>query len=63
MKPRYIYNLEQAYFYIQNGIKPIDIPKEHYRTKKIYFTFSEEQTRDVYDKWCKLCESNKSLGK
>lgn len=49
---RYIYNLDQAYFYIENGIRPIEPPHQHQVTHKIYFTFDNEETRGVYDKWC-----------
>lgn len=49
---RYIYNLNQAYFYIENGIRPIEQPQVHYKTRHIYFIFSHEETKELYKIWC-----------
>lgn len=49
---RYIYNLDQAYFYIQNGVIPISVPKINPSTGKVYFTFGDVETREVYSRWC-----------
>lgn len=46
----YIYNFEQAYFYIENGVRPLSIDK-HNKTGNIYFKFNKETTRKVYDTW------------
>ncbi|MCT4543506.1 MAG: hypothetical protein N4A63_08190 [Vallitalea sp.] len=57
---KYIYNLDQINFYLENGIKPrkIDI---HKVTKKAFAIFSTEETEVVYQKWCKQCkEYNKN---
>ena len=48
----YIYNLEQAYFYIREGVKPVYIDKND-KTGNIYFQFIREETRTPYDKWLK----------
>ncbi|NMM65539.1 hypothetical protein HBE96_23460 [Clostridium sp. P21] len=49
---RYIYNLQQAYFYIQNGVLPLDPPAINHNTNKVYFTFNNEKTKEVYKLWC-----------
>lgn len=47
----YIYNFEQAYFYIENGIRPVEHPRVHKVTGKIFFAFSKEETEDIYTRW------------
>lgn len=47
----YIYDYNKAYFYIQNGVLPIDPPKEHNQTHKVFFTFDYEDTKDLYNEW------------
>ena len=54
----YIYNKRQAFFYIKNGINPINSGVNK-RTLKQYFIFSRSGTRKVYDLWCKQCEQYK----
>ncbi len=49
---KYIYNLDQAYFYIQNGVRPIETPQKHFTTNKIFFVFDFNATQKVYEKWC-----------
>lgn len=49
---KYIYNYKQAYFYIQNGVLPIEQPQIHKKTHKIFFVFSTKETEEVYSKWC-----------
>lgn len=51
-----IYNLQQAYFYIQNNVLPVYIDK-NIRTGNIYFKFSKQETKDLYNKW--LSNKNK----
>jgi len=46
-----LYNLEQVYKYIQNGVLPLLPPKENEKTKHIGFTFSKKQTNFLYTKW------------
>ncbi len=46
----YIYNLKQAYFYIQQGLIPLKIQK-HYKTKRICFIFNKEKSNPLYTKW------------
>lgn len=52
MKKRYIYNWEQAYFYMKHGVMPIERPQVHFKTGKIFFTFDEVTTEKVYSLWC-----------
>lgn len=47
----YVYDLERAYWYIENGVRPIEIPSEHHRTHKIMFVFSKGETKDLYTRW------------
>ena len=47
----YIYDLERAYFYIENGIRPLEVPREHYTTKRVCFCFSKKETNNLYNKW------------
>ncbi|MCD3254365.1 hypothetical protein [Clostridium botulinum] len=49
---RYIYNWQQAYFYMENGVMPIERPQKHFETGNIFFVFDNEETQKVYDKWC-----------
>lgn len=53
IKKYYIYNLKQAYFYIANGVEPIGTPGINKRTGKVYFVFGAEETKEVYDTWCR----------
>lgn len=46
----YIYNFEQAYFYIENKVRPTTVGK-HDKTGNIYFKFKRDDTRKVYDIW------------
>ena len=50
MNKIYIYNLKQAYFYIQQGLIPLQI-REHYHTKKICFVFDKKKSNPLYTKW------------
>lgn len=50
-KKYYIYNWEQAYFYMKNGIMPLERPGVH-PNGNVYFVFSDEDTKEVYNKWC-----------
>ena len=51
MRKRYIYNWEQAYFYMKNGVMPIERPQIHFETGNIFFVFNDESTIHVYKKW------------
>lgn len=46
----FIYNLDQAYFYIRNGVNPVYIDK-HERTKNVYFQFIKDATNSLYTEW------------
>ena len=50
---KYIYNMEQAYFYIEKGVKPLGKPEVNPKTNKIFFKFNFDDTKEVYDLWCK----------
>lgn len=55
----YVYNKRQSFYYMQNGVMPEDC-NINKKTQRIYFTFSKEKTKTVYDKWCKQCEEYKN---
>ncbi len=46
----YIYNFEQAYFYIENKVRPQSIDK-HNKTNNIYFKFRRNDTRELFNIW------------
>lgn len=46
----YIYNLKQANFYINSGIKAVEIGV-HSKTNKTYFKFIREETRQLFQQW------------
>lgn len=49
-----IVNMQQATAYISHDILPIDIyPSEKDGRKILVFLFDREETREVYDLWCK----------
>ncbi|MCC3866976.1 hypothetical protein [Terrisporobacter mayombei] len=47
---KYIYNPEQARFYISNGIMPVRVDV-HRQTKKMFFIFNYDETKEVYLQW------------
>lgn len=47
----YIYNLAQANFYMQKGIKPLDVGI-HDVTNKTWFKFDYYETQLAYSEWC-----------
>ena len=47
----YIYNLEQVYFYIENGIRPYEKPRVHKTTGNIFFCFDKKKSQVVYERW------------
>ena len=49
----YIYNWEQALFYMNNGLKPIQPPAEHRKTKKVFFVFNYYEAQQGFTKWIK----------
>lgn len=49
-----ILNIEQAKYYINNDIKPLDIFIG--KGGKIVFEFNRNDTTEVFDKWCKICQ-------
>lgn len=52
-KRYFIYNWRQAYFYMENGVMPLERPGVHPTTGNVYFVFDGDATKVVYDKWCK----------
>ena len=52
MNKRMIFNWQQAYFYMENGVMPIERPQIHKTTNKIFFVFDDVDTQKLYDKWC-----------
>ena len=47
----YIVNTLQVYKYLLNDLAPIDVlPGED---NKIVFVYNRQESRDLYDKWCK----------
>lgn len=47
----YIYNLEQAYFYIRQGLTPLYPPRENLRTHMVHFIFDKKKSNPIYTKW------------
>jgi peptidoglycan/xylan/chitin deacetylase (PgdA/CDA1 family) len=47
----YIYNLEQAYFYIREGLTPLYPPRENPNSKMVCFTFDKKESNPIYTKW------------
>jgi len=48
----YLYNPEQASFYMENGVMAKSTGV-HPTTKRIWYKFGFSETSDVYDRWCK----------
>ena len=51
----YIYNPEQASYYMSQGITA-KATGVHPTTKRVWYKFSFEQTSIVYEKWCTRCK-------
>lgn len=47
----YIYNLQQANFYLQNGVIPVEIAKSELNGRT-YAKFKRSETKQIFDKWC-----------
>jgi len=47
----FIYNPEQASFYMENGVAP-KATGVHPKTKRIWFKFGFNESSDVYSQWC-----------
>lgn len=45
-----IVNIKQASMYIKHDVNPVDI---YYGKDRLVFLFNKEETREVYDKWCR----------
>ncbi|MCI1958988.1 MAG: hypothetical protein LKJ25_05110 [Clostridia bacterium] len=55
MIKKYIYNPQQAKYYIEHGVLPLDVDI-HYRTHRKFWVFDTEATAEVYDMWCEKCK-------
>ena len=55
----YIYNLEQAYFYIRKGLTPLCPPKENPNSKMVYFTFDKINSNPIYSEWLEKAKKTK----
>lgn len=56
-----ILNIKQAAFYIENNVKLMDliVSKDRYTGESVFvFVFNKNDTRDVYDIWCKRKEES-----
>lgn len=58
MIKKYIYNPQQAKYYIEHGVLPLDVDI-HYRTHRRFWVFSKEATEEVYSMWCEKCKEYK----
>ena len=47
----YVYNPEQAKFYIANGATVLDTGI-HYKTHKVFWVFDFNATTEIFHKWC-----------
>ena len=54
----YIYNLEQAYFYIRKGLTPLSPPKENPNSKMVYFVFDKGESNPIYTEWLSKAKKN-----
>lgn len=52
----YIYNVEQANFYLNNGVIPVEMGVND-KTGRVYFKYTKHDSQPIYDKWLKICES------
>lgn len=49
-KVMYLYNIQQASFYMENGCKPVDTGINP-NTKKIWYKFYKDETTEAYNLW------------
>lgn len=58
-----IINMKQAKAYINNGVYPIDLYTSRDKTGKkiLVMIFLREQTKEVYDLWCKYALEEDTL--
>lgn len=52
MNKKYIYNYQQADFFIKQNVKCLGVGK-HIKTEKIYFIFDYNECQNAYTKWNK----------
>lgn len=50
---QYIYDLNQANFYISKGVKPVEIGI-HDKTKKTFVVFKREELTPIFYEWKKI---------
>ncbi len=54
----YIYNPEQANFYISKGVNP-ESTGIHPKTRRVWYKFDYNKTLEVYSEWCNRKKSLK----
>lgn len=48
-----VFNLDMAYYFIENGVRPKSYPRMHWNTKKIFFLFDRCETKELYGQYRK----------
>jgi hypothetical protein len=56
----YIYNLEQAYFYIREKLTPLFPPDINPNSGKVYFVFDKVESNSIYTKWLEKTKQYKN---
>ena len=56
---KYIYNVEMANFFMQEGVKCLGTGI-HRTTKRVYYIFGYNECQEAYEKWNKLIKEQKS---
>ena len=56
---KYIYNVEMANFFMQNGVVCLGTGI-HRTTKRVYYIFGYNECQEAYEKWNRLVKEQKS---
>lgn len=48
-----VFDMNLAYYYIENGVRPLYPPRVHRQSNKVFFVFSKEDTQELYNKYSK----------
>ena len=56
---KYIYNVEMANFFMQEGVKCLGTGI-HRTTKRVYYIFGYNECQEAYEKWNKLIKEQKT---
>lgn len=51
VKKLYVYNWQQACFYIREGLDTLEPPRIHNVTGNVYFVFDYEKSQPAFNKW------------